>query len=271
MVKLKKNAGYLLGAFLLSGCAYYSNLTPVKIDASLLELPVVRPGPDRYSSQQIVGSSEVGFRPYVSPAAVIAGAFAASIASGNVNTGISLSSNLKDNRNGENSPFGPGVLVDVPKIYFSEVLHEKGIFGEKTSKGLPQQMEIYPKVNLVFNEKNQIELWCSLTADTSGWRFHYSYQRAFKWEQAEVKEIKKERFQEEIVSCLNVLNTTMRAHIVGNLDNSFKRGVLMYKESFGYKGMFAEDDINQVYLRYVDVSNEIVVFPKKYAYDFKYN
>ena len=207
----------------------------------------------------------------MSPEAAIAGVFAASIASGNVNTGISLSSNLNDNRNVENSPLGPGVLVDVPKIYFNEVLHEKGILGEKTSKGLPQQMEIYPKVNLVYTEKNQIDLWCSLTADASGWRFHYSYQRAFQWEQAEIKNIKKERFQEEIVNCLNVLNATMRAHINGNLDNSFKRGVLMYKESFGYKGMFAEDDTNHVYLRYVDVNNEIVVFPKKYAYGFKYN
>ncbi|MYM26694.1 hypothetical protein GTP46_29225, partial [Duganella sp. FT135W] len=176
-----------------------------------------------------------------------------------------------DNRNDGNSLFGPGVLVDVPKIYFSEVLHEKGIFGEKTSKRFPQQMEINPKVNLVYTEKNQIDLWCSLTAETSGWRFHYSYQRAFQWEQAEIKDIKKERFQDEIAICLNVLNATMRAHIVGNLDSSFKRGVLMHKESAGYKGMFAEDDINHVYLRYVDDNNEIVVFPKKYAYDFKYN
>ncbi|WP_229259153.1 hypothetical protein, partial [Duganella flavida] len=84
-----------------------------------------------------VGSSEVGFTPYVSPAAALSGILAAGIASGNANTGISLSSNLNDNRNDGNSLFGPGVLVDVPKIYFSEVLHEKGIFGEKTSKRFP--------------------------------------------------------------------------------------------------------------------------------------
>lgn len=258
-------------SLIFSGCAYHQNVTPIRITEDSLANPSIQPSFGMFTANKVEGSVGVGYNPYRNPFSLVAGAVAGGVITGNSNTGIMLASASGGGQS--TSPFGGGVVVDIPKIYLQEILNNKGIIVNNP-KAVPNQgVVLRPEVILAYDDIGRVGLTCILFAEkyetgSQDWKFYYSSQKSYLWDEISSKNIDPSIFHSEVKKCLQTVNNIFRAHVNGKLDNSFKKGVLMQSSDAGFNGMFYKDNTKQIYLRYT--TTFIEAFPVAKAFSFQY-
>ncbi|NVD69799.1 hypothetical protein HUX88_04425 [Duganella sp. BJB1802] len=280
---MTKFFSFLSVFFILSGCANYGSVRPVRIEAKSIENAAIQPAFVPHATSQIRGGVGVAYT--TDPSSLknvlghIASGVAGGVAAGNADAGIAFMITQGDGTDQTAvapSPFGKGVAVDIPNIYFNEVVSGRGtLLASKKTQGA-QGVVLKPSVNLIYNKNGDVNLVCNLYVENyesgkSSWNFRYVFVQAHQWKEESNAVIDDFVFHSEVVKCFKVLDATFRAHASGSIDNSFKPARLTYQwesSEATLKGMFYKNELHRVYLRYTADFIEIRPFEGIYSFKF---